>query len=313
MDLIDTNEIRRMLMHRHISADTITFYRKNGGKADYLLDGGRILRLSKAPLNEQIKLRNVESVMRAPSIHSTGSFSCEDQILYFIIIDYLQGTDLWQIAPTLTDAQKIAIGAEIAAFLNELHQITDEMYDIGHYIPTIPRYKGSWKNGHSAYADILARELSGMELTAKSRLAVEKAYDYIKTNLDALNEQSGSRLLHNDFHPKNIIIDDEGNLSGIIDWECSQFGEADFELTNFFEWCVYPPDSGRQLDVMLRVIIENLNMPLSGDRLAKRMTIYQLEHELNQLIWNGSGQEAERMFRLDGWLNGHVASLIEKW
>lgn len=151
-----------------------------------------------------------------------------------------------------------------------------------------------------------------MNTKLKSEKIISTAFDYIYANINCLEYRTGAKLLHNDFHPKNIIVH-EGRLAGIIDWECSQFGEADFELAHLFHWCIYPsaPDSGFEL--LLKSIVENLRIVLDVPNIEKRLTIYQLEHELNQLIWNGKKQEEERILRINGWLNGQVEVLLEKW
>ncbi|QHW29752.1 phosphotransferase [Paenibacillus rhizovicinus] len=73
--------------------------------------------------------------------------------------------------------------------------------------------------------------LAEINMELESKNAVTAAFDYIHTHIDSLDYQTGAKRLHNDLHPKNIIIN-EGRLAGIIDWECSQFGESDFELSH---------------------------------------------------------------------------------
>lgn len=63
----------------------------------------------------------------------------------------------------------------------------------------------------------------------------------------------------------------------------------------------------------LKSIVENLQAVSDVPNIEKRLTIYQLEHELNQLIWNDWKQEEERMRRINGWLNGQVGVLLKKW
>ena len=120
----------------------------------------------------------------------------------------------------------------------------------------------------------------------------------------------GESVMQIDFHPKNIIIH-EGQLAGIIDWECSQFGEADFELAHLFHWCIYPTDLEKHLSSYLQSLVKQLQSISGVPNLDKRLTIYQLEHELNQFIWNGLKQEEERMQRINGWLSGQIHAVLE--
>ncbi|MCL2462807.1 MAG: phosphotransferase, partial [Defluviitaleaceae bacterium] len=225
---------------------------------------------------------------------------------------FVQGNDLWSVIRTLTDGQKHIIGKEIAQFLNGLHSVTGVSYDIGHYIPAVPGCKKSWKDGHIEYAGLLKGGLSTLGLEAKSECAITKAFAFIYANIGSLEYQTGAVLLHNDFHPKNIIVRD-GRLAGVIDWECSQFGEPDFELAHLFHWCAYPPIPENDLGPLLKSVAENLRITSDVPNIEARLTIYQLEHELNQLVWNGKSQESERIQRINGWLGGRVYALFEEW
>jgi aminoglycoside phosphotransferase (APT) family kinase protein len=307
---LQISEIYEILKTRNISTGVIELYQKNDRIIDYLIDNKYILRISKSVLDEQLKHDRVKSVSFVPKIHSSGSFTASGRNYYFLITDYVQGNDLYSVLQKLTDEQSIKIGKEIAQFLIELHSITDSSYDIGHYVATIPRYNRSWKEGHLEYIKSLRIGLSEMNTNSKSERIISSAFDYIYANINCLEYQAGAKLLHNDFHPKNIIIY-KGRLAGIIDWECSQFGEADFELAHLFHWCIYSPND--TFELLLKSIFENFINTLNVPNIEKRLTIYQLEHELNQLIWSGKKQEEERTRRINGWLNGQVEDLLEKW
>jgi aminoglycoside phosphotransferase (APT) family kinase protein len=309
---LQIGEIYEILKTRNISTGVIRLYRKDDRIVDYLLDNKYILRISKSMPDEQMKQDRVKQISFVPKIQTSGSFSVSGQNYYFLITDYVKGTDLYSVLQKLTDEQNIIIGREIAQFLIELHSITGPAYDIGHYIAAIPKYKQSWKDGHLDYVKSLRIALSAMNAQSKSEKIISSAFDYIYANVNCLEYQAGARLLHNDFHPKNIIIYKRG-LAGIIDWECSQFGEEDFELTHLFHWCIYPLKPDDKYELLLKSVFENLTTISNVPNIEKRLTIYQLEHELNQLVWNGRKQEKERIQRINGWLNGKIEDLLEKW
>jgi len=220
----------------------------------------------------------------------------------YTFVDYVEGEDLFEAIHHLTNEQKISIGKEIAMFLGELQEVTSDLYDIGHYIPTIPKFQGSWKDGHLEYAKLLEKELTSIDFERESKKAISVAFDHIFMNIWTLDYQVGPRLLHNDFHPKNIIVNN-GKLAGIIDWECSQFGEADFELAHLLHWGVYEFEDNK-LDLLLQSIVEHTKS-WSVPNIEQRMMIYQLEHELNQLIWHGKKDEEKRIKRINSWLTGN--------
>lgn len=306
------SDIVAMLSAQNIFVDEMKFYQKNKRVTDYLLDDKYMLRISTSVLNERLKLERAKTISFVQKIHAYGSFTFAGQKYHYLIIDYVQGADLWSVIQNLTDVEKYNIGTETAHFLDELHSITGASYDIGHYIATVPNWKGSWKEGHLKYVEILRYGITQMDIGAASRETVSKAFGYIDENISSLEYQTGARLLHNDFHPKNIIIY-EGQLAGIIDWECSQFGEADFELAHLFHWCIYPSNPDNHLSPYLQSVMKHLSSTLGVPNLEKRLIIYQLEHELNQLIWNGLKQEEERMQRINGWLSGQINALLGEW
>lgn len=306
---IQIGEIYKLLQSDNISANEIEFYQENGNVTSYLIDGKYILKTSTSAFDEQVKLERVKSLNLTPKIQSYGTYMISGCEYYYMLIDYIQGNELWSVAQNLSDKEKYNIGKEISQFLNELHSISDVYYDIGFYIPTIPQYGKTWKEGHIEYAAILQNGLSNLNLELSSQQAISKAFEYIYSNIGSLNYQTGAKLLHNDFHPKNIIVCN-GGLAGVIDWECSQFGEADFDLAHLFHWCIYPMIQENSLDILLKSILDNLRIITTIPDIEKRFTIYQLEHELNQIIWNGKKQEEERIRRINGWLNGRVNALL---
>ena len=101
-------------------------------------------------------------------------------------------------------------------------------------------------------------------------------------------------------------------FSGVIDWECSQFGEADFELCHLIHWYLYPPKSNLDFRTFLRALFEASPQCTQVPDLVQRLTIYQIEHEMQQIIWNHSEAESWRIPRLVSWLDGYVADLFRE-
>lgn len=116
-------------------------------------------------------------------------------------------------------------------------------------------------------------------------------------------------MLHNDFHPRNILLD-RGRFSGVIDWECSQFGEADFDLCHVIHWCSYPPKPDIDFGPFLGTLFQSAPVCAQVPDLARRLTIYQVEHEIQQIIWHDRRAEAERVPRITRWIDGGVEDLL---
>ena len=306
-------EIKEILFKKiGISIDEeMKFLFEAGQTKTYQIGGQKLLRLSTNAISEVNKLERLNMIAKTPRLHNTGQFELESEIYYYAIVDFIAGDELWSEISKLNAEEQSQLGQSIAEFLIDLHQIKGQTYDIGHYIPTIPQFKGMWKEGHLEYMNYLEKNVPIANFTAESQTVVQKAFDYLKENIDALDFQTGAVLLHNDFHPKNMIID-SNELLGVIDWECSQFGEADFELSNLFQWCFFPPTE-EKYDITSLVKSVFMNDPKISKirQIATRLTIYQIEEELNQLIWGGN--EVERIERINFWLGGAIDHLIRNW
>ena len=304
--------IREILQALRMDADAAVPYRDAEAVASYLLDDRLLLKISESAMDDQMKADKAKALPTIPRIRSSGSFTLRSRTYFFVLMDYIQGMVLLDAIPKLSDEQQRGFGREIADFLGALHAIKDDRYDMGHYVPTVPRYGGSWKEGHRAYAGEIKNGLSGVPLEPASRKLFAEAFDYIETHSGVLEYQTGPALLHNDFHPKNIIVRD-GKLAGVIDWECAQFGEPDFELTHLFHWCIYPPEPDKTFPALLRSVTERFQAAAHVPGLAERLTIYQLEHDMNQIVWRGKAQEAERVRHVEGWLSEGINELINSW
>jgi hypothetical protein len=92
------------------------------------------------------------------------------------------------------------------------------------------------------------------------------------------------------------VLADGGHVTGVIDWEWSFGGgvEPDFDLEALVRWSLYPNDLGdddEDMGVDAADFREVIPAMLAAYRevaaipdLAARMTIYQVEHELHQMV-----------------------------
>ena len=164
------------------SIKEIVEFQRTNRIVDFLADETYLLRISNRKLDELDRLQRVQGIGRVPKIHDHGEIRIKDLDYQYLIIDFIQGIELNACIQSLTREQSNNIGKGIADFLLDLNSIKDSKYDIGHYIPTIPRYKGTWKDGHQAYIEYLERELSKLELSIVSSDTINVAIDYIKKN-----------------------------------------------------------------------------------------------------------------------------------
>lgn len=304
------SEVRRLLSVHGIEAEEITCIIGSFSKEIFLIDEEIILRSSSSPMDKEIQnFTRVESIPFVPRVKFSGSFEGENGRINYAILDLLPGKDLIDVYSLLSLEQQQDLGKDIASFLDSLHSIQGTDYDIGHYVPTVPSFTGTWEDGHRKYWEQLIAGSTELPLGEASRKTVKDAFDYLSSSIEALSFQRGPRILHNDFHPKNILVD-HGQISGVIDWECSQFGEVDFELSHLIHWCVYPPEHHLDFKPLIGSILRSSPLCTQVPDLPKRLTIYQIEHEINQLIWSGGKAEDTRISRMKDWMEGRVDELL---
>jgi aminoglycoside phosphotransferase (APT) family kinase protein len=268
-----------------------------------------VVRQSKTEMGEeQERLRRIEHLPFVPRIVFCDSAGSQDKTFYEVL-DMLPGIDFIDAVSGMTTQQQALLGQAVAAFLDELHSISGPTYDIGHYIPIVAHFSGSWREGHHEYWKYLEQGIDQVEVGGDGRRVIDESFQRLRSLGDALVAQSGPSLLHNDFHPKNILVDN-GALSGVIDWECSQFGEPDFELCHLIHWCDYPPRAGLDFRPFLGSLLAASPTCTRVPRLSDRLTIYEIEHEIFQMILSGGASEAERLPRLVRWLEGGVPELL---
>lgn len=299
---VEEKDIKEICIANQMQCNKITKAFGSFDKELFFIDDKYLIRTSKQPMQaEQYKINRIKDLKHVPKIIHASDQSNTDCNLYYLILQYIQGDELFINYNTLQEQEIHDLGVEIADFLFELHNIKGEKYDIGHYVPIIPGYDKSWRSGHEVYWCDIYKGLKNIQLSEDARQILELSNEYINTNISCLDFESGPSLLHNDLHYKNIIIHNN-TFSGVIDWECSQYGEADFDLIHLLHWCLFPPSKDVDMTQLFNTIFllfrENSNIPMVG----KRLTIYLLEHDFIQILWSQGKRVDEFFSRINWWL-----------
>lgn len=275
----------------------------------FFINDELLLRVSATPMErEQERFRRVAALPWVPQLKHVGVLDRRDGPAYYTVVTALPGVDLVTGHAETTVAQQTQVGRDLAGFLDSLHAYVGPSYDIGLYVPALPGFAGTWRAGHQRYWELLEHGTASLQLQPDSRSILGKAFAFLRSRAGTLDHQSGPALLHNDLHPRNILLH-QGGLSGVIDWECAQHGEPDFDLCHVVHWCLYPPDPGLDLRAFLRGLLRAAPRCTRVPELAGRLTLYQVEHEIQQIIWQGNGAEAERVPRIVRWMEGAVDDL----
>lgn len=281
-------------------------------KKIFFINQKLLLRVSEQPMTlEQEKFKRIAALNLVPQILHVGVLESGAESIFYTLLTLLPGDDFVNVYPETPLAQQKQLGQDVAKFLDDLQEINGTRYDIGLYIPIIPHFSGTWRAGHQRYWEILEQGTAELRLKPESIQVFANAFRFLRASIAALDFQAGPKLLHNDLHPRNMLLY-QGEFTGVIDWECSQFGEADFELCHLIHWCVYPPKSNIDYRPFLRALFQSAPKCTRVPDLAQRLAIYQIEHEIQQIIWQGSEAETWRVPRLEHWLAGGVDNLFRE-
>ncbi len=303
-------EVHRICAEHQIEIRDLRPITGSFGKRIFLINQVLLLRVSESSMtSEQERFRRVATLDFVPKIIHTGALEREAGPITYTLLTLLPGDDFANVYQETTEAQQRQLGRDIAVFLDTLHEFSGTAYDIGLYVPALPRFSGTWREGHQTYWELLKQKSEQVPLKRESTLVLARAFQFLQRSDAVLDFQTGPKLLHNDLHPKNILLH-QGKFSGVIDWECSQFGEADFDLCHFVHWCLYPPQSTIDFRMFLRGLFEGFPRCAQVPNLSQRLTLYQIEHEIQQIIWQGSEAESWRVPRLVRWMDGSASELI---
>jgi aminoglycoside phosphotransferase (APT) family kinase protein len=309
---IGFSEVSRICARHRIEIKDLRSTTGSFGKQLFLINDEFLLRVSTAPMRrEQERIHRIAALEMVPQIKSVGVLVDEAGPVYYTLLTLLPGDDFGNVYFETTVAQQEQLGKAVAAFLDSLHTYHGTCYDIGLYVPALPEFPGTWRAGHQRYWELLQGGADVLQLQPGGRLIFEEAFQFLSASASALDHQTGPALLHNDFHPKNILLH-QGCFSGVIDWECSQYGEADFELCHLIHWCLYPSHPGIDFRAFLRALLHFAPRCVQVPEIATRLAIYQVEHEIQQIIWQGSQAEAARVPRMVRWMEGAVEELLRE-
>jgi len=309
---IDFTEVHQICAEYQIEINDLKSITGSFGKKIFFINQEFLLRVSETSMTlEQEKFRRVATLNFVPKIIHIGTLKREDEPIYYTLLTLLPGDDFINVYQETTEAQQKQLGKDIARFLDNLQEFNGTHYDIGLYVSALPHFSGTWRDGHQKYWELLKQESEKLHLKLDSLRVFERAFRFLQASSAVLDFQTGPKLLHNDFHPRNMLLY-QGKFSGVIDWECSQFGEADFELCHFIHWCLYPPKSNIDFRTFLRAFFAASPKCTQVPNLTQRLTIYQIEHEMQQIIWHASEAESWRVPRLVRWMDGGVDDLFRE-
>ena len=144
---------------------------------------------------------------------------CNEGKSCYMLLTYVDGKDLEEALPTLTEKEQYLLGREAGKILRKIHSIPIDECDI----PKETKQKRKlW-------------QLSKYEDSPNLRVENdETAIEFVKNNIDLIWKEQPV-YQHGDFHPGNLIYMNDGKV-GVIDfnrWEVSDPYEEFYKLESF--------------------------------------------------------------------------------
>jgi len=203
-----------------------------------------------------------------PKVLAFGTFQTAQQPLHYSIQERINGKTfdnlLWSEQIPAERARAITIEAgEILAKLHSVHTTG---------------YGRINEQGLSQYKTV-------SEMIIEERIKHREAYTELLTSqglsksvIDAVFAEFATaekyltqpHLIHRDYGPKHIFVDDNDHIIGVIDWEDAKSGDAVFD---FSTWQFWFNDSGAPIDWLFEGYQRHA---LLGDNFEERLKIAQL-------------------------------------
>jgi aminoglycoside phosphotransferase (APT) family kinase protein len=155
---------------------------------------------------------------------------------------------------------------------------------------------------HALPIDVLAGLLANAAaLPGVDRGVMAAAADRLASVADALDDQP-TTLIHGDLHPENVLVGDDGRLTGVIDFEWARAGPPDLDLDILLHSLADPSlhvESGdgsrlqrRDFDEVAGWMRDAYPELFSHPRLSDRLWVYRLAYEVHALVTQGPGRAA---------------------
>jgi len=204
----------------------------------------------------------------------------------FYIMSYIQGKNLDEVWKQLNEEEKERLTKRLANILKDIHSITFDMFgSIEEF--DCPRRFYSFESMIKSSVRRSTRKLGPSNLAPIELLT--GSLKFVEENLEKIEVDKTPRLVHSDFNPTNIILnqneENDWDVSAIIDFEWSYAGNTLSDILNLDDDFI-PEKKFREL---FYEAYFNEKKDLSEFSLLKK--IIQVEQELLSLAY--------------GWINFH--------
>ena len=282
-------DLLREAIGRHVpeSASELRLRRIPTGKfnASYTVDGAdRPLILRVAPADDAGFVFYERNMMaQEPEVHalirSRTSVPVPEILVYdntrttidrdFLIMEKLPGRPLSDFDGLTYDSHNRVL-FQVGRALREIHGITAGRYGyLGAHRPMKPQI--DWLDAFSIMWNSMISDI--VDCGGYDDVESKRMRDMLDKNLHYFNRKTPAMLLHMDVWSQNILVDEEGNLTGLIDLDRALWGDPEIEFA-VLDYCgVSEPAFWRGYGMERDISVE-----------ARRRNLFYLLYELQKYI-----------------------------
>ncbi|KAF1841896.1 kinase-like protein [Cucurbitaria berberidis CBS 394.84] len=239
-----TPEFLRGFAYRHLASLSRSLYGHTGSDRMYRLPFNLYLRVAPrdwAPKHqaELESLRIVEKYTQIPAPRGIDAIQYSDSS--YLLMTGLPGRGIGQMLSTMTDKQLDTVAQDLKQFIAELRQIphkTDSEFQICN---SLGGGILDWRIGDSQHKDLRFRDETEFNQMLTFDLPLdEDAWKQISRSHGVKHDIV---FTHADLNLRNILVDENGRISGIVDWECAgwypeywEYSKMHFTVRHTYRW-----------------------------------------------------------------------------
>ncbi|KAJ5878513.1 hypothetical protein N7455_001978 [Penicillium solitum] len=152
-----------------------------------------------------------------------------------ILMDYIEGQTLQDAWSSMIPSQKISVAQELHGYIQQLRAL---------------KYEQSRPFSHK---NIYTRHLIHLDEYLFSRLTTTVS-DFVRNTTATKQPDDNIVFTHGDLAPRNILVDDHGHVTAVLDWELAGWQPEWCETVRAYTFCndipgwtaylsaVFPPD-----------------------------------------------------------------------
>lgn len=163
--------------------------------------------------------------VKVPAVRHTGLEAGPDAEVAVMVQDHLPGVALRDFATDRSSDEAHAAVERAGEALAAIHGVmTEDFGSLATGLRGSHALLGEW------FIDLIAPKVEAARaIDAASGALLDQAFDLLSAHRPLLDAAEPG-LVHGDFSPANLLVDETGALTGVIDWEAAKSGPPEMDI-----------------------------------------------------------------------------------